>query len=863
MSNNPDKKIVGQDYSIRDCEFKAPAGKQFAGWNTKADGSGDAYDPGNSYKKDEPLTLYAQWEPIDYIITYDANGGSGSMSNNPDKKIVGQNYSIRDCEFEAPAGKQFAGWNTKEDGSGDAYASGEGYKKDEPLTLYAQWKPFYTITYDANGGSGTMEDNPDKKAEGAEYTIRDCGFTAPENKQFAGWNTKADGSGTDYVPDEQYQKNESLTLYAQWDCLILYKANGGSGTMANGIKKFGDPYTIAENGFTPPQEVGCEYKFENWNTQPDGSGDIYASRSGYEKDEPLILYAQWKPTYTITYDANGGSGSMEPETKKKDENYKIAENGFTPPQKSGMISTFKFWNTQADGNGDTYEPEDLYKINASMTLYAQWDEQPVSSTMRYEVNLYYTETGPYVLSSSPKPESFSKQYTPGETISLPEISLEGYEFLGWFTQPSGGTALTEGETWSGTENRTVYAHWRNKVPENVKIGDGTTFADVSHEAEMAEWSNTPVTLQLTGLDSGDGIKTLLLTDVGDNEMYRKSYDEGKSVVSETFGNTEIGLTSYLLCATDAEGAAEGRCETGKLQTKPYTVKYDPLAPYGSNLSVSVGTFESPKGDIWNMDNTFNYDAFVTEVSVLVSDLNGYTQPNVSGVKRVYLNVFDYYTDVKADEREVPLCAGTMYVGTYDLTFNSYTEYPAVERIRYELWAEDNAGNSAMLRTWNSKNHTMEASIVRNGHDFAFPEGSPMNYFYSGMKGKVVVKALGPYEKFDIEFPELDAAIAYDRNKGYEQPDVGICADVTAETEGMTLNAEGLILYIYDYKLPTFMRAAGILTQNKEIRLGEKQVKATELDAICKGKTLHERDNCSPCYYVLGDITKTFRTRIRS
>ena len=722
----------------------------------------------------------------------------------------------------------------------------------------------YPVTYEANGGSGTMTDNPDKKAAGADYTIRDCGFMAPENRQFAGWNTKEDGSGTAYAVGGVYNKNEPLTLYAQWEPInytLSYNANGGTGTMDD---QTGLTVIIWKNQFTRDG-----YDFEGWWDEREYPMNTKGWENKYKEggtvilESDMVLYAQWKPNYTITYDANGGSGSMEPGTKKKDKDYKIAENGFSPPQKPGIISTFKCWNTQADGKGDTYEPEDLYKINASMTLYAQWDEQHISSTMRYEVNLYHTETGPYVHALNPKPESFSIAYKKGDTISLPAVSLPGYEFLGWFTQPKGGTALTEGETWSGTENRTVYAHWRNKVPENVKIGDGTTFAAAGHEAEMAEWSNTPVVLQLTGADDGDGIKTLQLTDAGDNEMYWKSYDEGVFVVNETFGNTEIGLTSYLLCVTDAEGAAEGRSDTGSVCTNAYTVKYDPLAPYGSNLSVSVGTFENPKGDIWNMDNTFNYDAFVTEISVLVSDLNGYTQPNVSGVKRVYLNVFDYYTGDKAEEREVPLCAGTMYVGTYDLKFNSYTEYPSMERIRYELWAEDYAGNTAMIHIWNAKNHTMEASIVRNGHDFAFPEGSPMNYFYSGMKGKVVVKALGPFKQFDIEFPELDAAITYDRNKGYEQPDVGICAEVTAETEGMTLNAEGLILYVYDYKLPTFMRAAGILTQNKEIWLGEKRVKATELDAVCKGKTLHERDNCSPCYYVLGDITKTFRTRIRS
>ena len=74
-------------------------------------------------------------------------------------------------------------------------------------------------------------------------------------------------------------------------------------------------------------------------------------------------------TYTITYNANGGSGSMTVDTKIEDESYIIEDNGFTPP--SGKI--FVEWNTSADGSGTTYHADDTYTTNADLMLYAIWD----------------------------------------------------------------------------------------------------------------------------------------------------------------------------------------------------------------------------------------------------------------------------------------------------------------------------------------------------------------------------------------------------------------------------------------------------------------------------------------------------------
>ena len=74
-------------------------------------------------------------------------------------------------------------------------------------------------------------------------------------------------------------------------------------------------------------------------------------------------------TYTITYYANGGSGIMRADTKIEDVSYVIRDNKFVAPFEKEFIN----WNTSADGSGTTYNADDIYTVNADLTLYAVWD----------------------------------------------------------------------------------------------------------------------------------------------------------------------------------------------------------------------------------------------------------------------------------------------------------------------------------------------------------------------------------------------------------------------------------------------------------------------------------------------------------
>jgi len=120
-------------YTLPECEFTAPEGKQFKGWSTTSDGDVIA---SSTYDIDKDTVLYAIWEDIpvvSYDVTFNANGGSGEMALVEYAGI----YTLPECEFTAPAGKQFKGWSTTSDG--DVIASST-YDIDKDTVLYAIWE---------------------------------------------------------------------------------------------------------------------------------------------------------------------------------------------------------------------------------------------------------------------------------------------------------------------------------------------------------------------------------------------------------------------------------------------------------------------------------------------------------------------------------------------------------------------------------------------------------------------------------------------------------------------------------------------------------------------------------------------------
>ena len=208
-------------------------GYEGGAWDIKPDTSENGITGDVTYTY--TFTKKAQETKYTYTLSFDANGAAGTVPTDMTETAAAESHSFT---VPGPGGlskenHSFAGWNTKADGTGKSYAEGSSLelKKDSPgAVLYAQWtenvpvpetKYTYTLSFDANGAVGTVPADMTKTTteESHSFTVPGPGGLSMANHSFAGWNTKADGSGTAYAEDSSLElKKDSpdAVLYAQW-----------------------------------------------------------------------------------------------------------------------------------------------------------------------------------------------------------------------------------------------------------------------------------------------------------------------------------------------------------------------------------------------------------------------------------------------------------------------------------------------------------------------------------------------------------------------------------------------------------------------------------------------------------------------
>ena len=346
------KKKYFSDLILTD-EIPTYTGKTFKSWNTAADGSGTEYAPGGSYTTNAALTLYAQWEPTKYKVTYNANGGTGAPASQT--KTHGEDLQLT-AAVPSLANMGFKGWATEQDGTEVKYIPGAMYTENADLTLYAVWGAGKTVSYNANGGTGAPQ--PQLKFETGVLNLSDVEPTR-EGYTFDHWNTDPNDGGTNYRPNEPYNEFAELTLYAIW------KAN--SYTITFGEKTKQVVYGSEIGSIDPATRTG--YTFAGWyyGSEPWTASTIYNVAGDVE------LTAAWTAnSYTISFEAAGGE-SPEAEIKVV---YDMAIGDLPEPTRNGYI--FAGW---------TYDesfltPETIYKTAEDIEAVAAWT--PRHYTVTYD-----------------------------------------------------------------------------------------------------------------------------------------------------------------------------------------------------------------------------------------------------------------------------------------------------------------------------------------------------------------------------------------------------------------------------------------------------------------------------------------------
>ena len=265
------------------------------------------------------VTITAAFEMRnEHTVTFDANGGSEPeelpeevATAMPAKKILhGSEYSLPECEFIAPEGKQFKAWQI----DGTEYPVNASVTVTADITVKALWEDAppapaeYTVRFNANGGGGTMAD---VTGVSGSYTLPACGFTEPEGKQFKGWSTSADGS---VISGTTYEVSLDTTFYAIWESkeypIIVAdgKATIGAGSEISKAAK-GTTVTLTANA-APDGKV-----FDKWEVVS-GSITLADANSATTTFTMPDSEVSVKATYTILHTHTYDQEIQKPETLK-------------------------------------------------------------------------------------------------------------------------------------------------------------------------------------------------------------------------------------------------------------------------------------------------------------------------------------------------------------------------------------------------------------------------------------------------------------------------------------------------------------------------------------------------------------------
>ena len=243
----------GSDYDVYTTEdyidlyAGSRSGWTFVGWATSTGTTSVAYEAGDRIyvgSSSSSINLYAVYKKETTIYCYYINGNTGAIASNSRTKIqyrvnisktsYSTGYyndivlptfdSINSTISTSTPNREWSaiGWNKTTSAETPDYSPGQSVSSDRITgDLYAIYSNECSITYNANGGSGTMSKqtgtgyyNAYGKYAGVTFTIKDCTFTPPSGKRFGSWNQKADGSGATY--SETITTSYNVTFYAIW-----------------------------------------------------------------------------------------------------------------------------------------------------------------------------------------------------------------------------------------------------------------------------------------------------------------------------------------------------------------------------------------------------------------------------------------------------------------------------------------------------------------------------------------------------------------------------------------------------------------------------------------------------------------------
>ena len=340
-------------------------GYEFIGWSDIPNGSVKNKDGGWFYMEDGVVTLFACWQPKQYLVLLDNDYGEESNS----QIVATYGELLPTMKMPTRIGYVFSGYFSQKDGNGVRYIDASMHGCNEYLllsgtTLYAHWTlATNTLSFDGNGytSGGTAYISA---ASLDEVILPECGFERV-GYTFAGWNDCADLSGRNYDVGEKFKmpaSDDPVVLYANWlnnKYTIIFDDNC-SGEVFESEYYYDVAKELGNNTF---DRYG--YSFVAWNDKSDGSGSYYQDGQivlnlSEDPDGEVRLYAIWKPiTVLVIFNKSGGKGGTSSANITFGEYFPF----IIAPTKEGY--EFGGYYAQDGGNGKIYLDSNMSAINTS------------------------------------------------------------------------------------------------------------------------------------------------------------------------------------------------------------------------------------------------------------------------------------------------------------------------------------------------------------------------------------------------------------------------------------------------------------------------------------------------------------------
>ena len=479
-------------------------GYKFREWNTAEGGTGASYGDKAQVSDLGSITLFAQWDPITYYVSFSQNyiGGAHSMDDQTLTYDVAENLS---ANIYVREGYTFAGWNSDYEGNGISYTDQQEvinlvHTDGASYFLFAMWTPnTTTVTLKPNGGTG------DDVVVTATFGQALPFFTKPTMTGYnlAGFFTAVEGGdkvinadGTlvqgdvdDHVDDGMWAcLSNTVTLHAQWEkktTRVTIDANGGSTSISQVTFTY---ETSLQGGLSGADPVRTGYNWSGYYTQREGGILIASEGANFESDvdeyvseglwiyegAELTLFIHWTPRQTqLVLNFNDGTDGY----RTTNATYDGGVDAFEPVTRTGY--TLLGYTDVKDGDNMVLDASgSLVQNCGDMVVDGKWKQATsmVPLYAKWQVNMHNVIfNGHGATSGTMANQQFA--YDGMVTLANNAFTRTGYTFLHW-TETENDSAIyySNGSQvgFNRDEDVTLYAQWApNTYHVTIDANGGT------------------------------------------------------------------------------------------------------------------------------------------------------------------------------------------------------------------------------------------------------------------------------------------------------------------------------------------------------------------------------------------------------